>query len=241
LSSCEPPSITQPLLSVDLLISPLSVSLDRRTAYSRLQLRIQYTENYPQDIPIIELTSPSLPAPLLRNKEKETQEVAKGSLGQSQFSAIYESLYQFIQTNLFVSCWKEVKQVMTLCEGKGPLSAEEKEGLLKFRLREGNYRQPFNIRVPFLYPEEGVEIEFLPQSNFPSEIQQIYLSQAQEIARRCVAGIPSDHDTEVCLSLCHFPAQDMNRLDILLDYKLQHVQQNLTLLTSLSPQQISKI
>lgn len=170
----------------------------RRTAYSRLQLRIQYSINYPNEIPIIELTSPSLPQPLLRNKEKECQDVAKENIGKSQFQGIYELLYNFVHTNMFIPCWKEVKQVMTLCEGKGNMSANEKEGLLRFRLREGEYRQDINIRIPYLYPEEGVEIEFLSSgSNFPTDIQNMYYSQAQEIVRRCVAGFLADHVTDV--------------------------------------------
>jgi hypothetical protein len=186
---------------------------------------LQYSANYPNEIPIIELTSPSLPPPLLRNKEKEVQELAKEHLGSSQFHVIYESLYQFIHTNLFVSCWKEVKQVMTLCEGKGNLSANEKEGLLKFRLREGNYRQPFNIRVPYQYPEEGVEIEFLPNSNFPVDIQNMYFSQAQELCRRCVAGIPPDQFGEVSSDSSSNFIISFCRLDIMNDYKLLHEQQ----------------
>lgn len=86
---------------------------------------------------------------------------------------------------------------MTLCEGKGNISANEKEGLLRFRLREGEYKQDINIHIPYLYPEEGVEIEFLPGSNFPSDIQTIYLSQAQEISRRCVAGFLPDYVNDV--------------------------------------------
>jgi hypothetical protein len=128
---------------------------------------------------------------------------------------------------------------MGLCEGKGVLSADDKAGLLKFRLREGNYRQSFNIQVPFFYPEEGVEIEFLSSSNFPSEIQQIYLSQAQEISRRCVAGIPPDQEAEVnhsrsvsaltlSLPLSYLtPSTSARRLAIPHVCRLQHVQSNL--------------
>jgi hypothetical protein len=132
---------------------------------------------------------------------------------------------------------------MGLCEGKGVLSADDKAGLLKFRLREGNYRQSFNIQVPFFYPEEGVEIEFLSSSNFPSEIQQIYLSQAQEISRRCVAGIPPDQEAEVnhsrsvsaltsslplSLPLSDLtPSTSARRLAIPHVCRLQHVQSNL--------------
>lgn len=69
----------------------------------------QYTEKYPQEPPIIELTSPSLPAPLLRLKEKECHEKAKEFLGKSQIKIIYEIIYNFIQINLFIPCWREMK------------------------------------------------------------------------------------------------------------------------------------
>ena len=171
--------------------------MTRRTAYSRIQFRLQYPRDYPNEISIIELSSPSLPPPLLRNKEKECREIIKENLGKSQFSLIYEFLYNFVHSNLFIPCWKEVKQVMTLCEGKGTITAVDKEGLLRFKLREGEFYQDINVSIPFLYPEEGIQIEFLSHSNFPLDIQNIYISQAQEICRRCVAGFYADHVTEV--------------------------------------------
>ena len=42
-----------------------------RTAYARVQLRVLYSSEYPSDLPIVELSSPSLPMPLLRNKEQQ--------------------------------------------------------------------------------------------------------------------------------------------------------------------------
>lgn len=83
-----------------------------RTAYSRVQLRIQYTTQYPSEIPIIELSSSTLPMPLLRNKEKECADKARDLLCKPQVRAIYEHIYKFIQTNMFIPCWKEIKQVM---------------------------------------------------------------------------------------------------------------------------------
>jgi hypothetical protein len=81
-----------------------------RTVYAKIQLRIQYTENYPNSPPIVELSS-TLPTPLLRSKEKECIEKAKEHLGQPQVSYIFDIMNDFIQNNLFVPCWKEMKQV----------------------------------------------------------------------------------------------------------------------------------
>ena len=137
-----------------------------RTPYARVQLRVQYTPSYPAEPPIVELSSPTLPPPLLRTKEKECIELAKKHLGEPQVRFIYEHIYQFIQTNLFIPCWKEMKRVVTLCEGRAQLGADEKTGVLHMRLVDGEYRQAIKLTVPPMYPEEGVQIEFTT-STFP--------------------------------------------------------------------------
>jgi ubiquitin-protein ligase len=167
-----------------------------RTAYARVQLRIQYMPRYPAEAPLVEITSSSLPQPLLRTKEKACMDLAKESLGKPQVQAIYTHLHQFIQTNLFVPCWKEVKQVMTLCEGKGSLAADEKEGILTMKLTQGAYKQNIKLKIPHMYPEEGVEIEFAA-SNFHPDMQYMFKSQADEIVRRCIAGFSPDQAAAV--------------------------------------------
>jgi hypothetical protein len=149
-----------------------------RTPYSRVQLRVQYLPNYPDEVPLIELTSPTLPTPLLRLKEKECMEKARVDIGKPQVRAIYEHIYQFIQTNMFIPCWKEMKQVAALCEGRGQLGADEKEGILQLRLTEGAYRQTVKLKVPPMYPEEGVQVEFTT-SNFPAAMQYMFRSQTE--------------------------------------------------------------
>lgn len=99
-------------------------------------------------------------------------ELAKKRLGSPQFHCIYEHIYTFVQTNLFLSCWKEVKQVAALCEGHGQIGLKETEGILQFRLRgEEGYFQNFNITVPYMYPEEPLVIDFL-KSQFPDDMQR---------------------------------------------------------------------
>ena len=82
---------------------------------------LQFLDKYPNEAPLVELSSPSLPPQLLRNKEKECIDKAKEHIGQPQVRFIYEIMYKFIQSNLFVPCWREIKQVAALCEGKGIL------------------------------------------------------------------------------------------------------------------------
>lgn len=56
-----------------------------RTPYARVQLRVMYLPTYPDEVPVVELTSPTLPFPLLRSKEKECQEQGESSLGRLRF------------------------------------------------------------------------------------------------------------------------------------------------------------
>eukprot|EP01036_Dinobryon_divergens_P025885 gene25885-34477_t len=180
--SCLPPAgiITLTTEYVTLLII--------RTAYSRMQLRVLYGEKYPQDPPIIEISSPTLPMPLLRSKEKEcTEKVREQAIGKPQLQFIYEQLNFFLFNNLFVPCWREIKQVLPLCEGKASMSADEKDGTIRMKMTSAGYYQVIKLKVPYLYPEEGVQIEF-GASSFPSDIQHMFCAQASEIVRRCVAG-----------------------------------------------------
>jgi len=147
---------------------------------------------YPAEAPIVELSSPTLPMPLLRNKEKECMDKGREVLGKPQAENIYFHIYNFMHSNLFIPCWKEMKQVATLCESKKvQLGADEKTGVLQMRIQTGKYRQIIKLTVPYNYPEDGVEIEFLT-SNFPPEIQHVFKAQSEEIVRRCVSGVPPE-------------------------------------------------
>jgi len=158
-----------------------------RTQYARVHFRVCYTADYPYELPTLELSSPTLPLPLLQNKEKECLENARPLLGKSLMRALYEPIYKFIHTNMFIPCWKEMKQISTLCEGKGKIGADEKEGVVMLKLSCCQYKHTVKLKVPFNYPEDGVKVEFL-NSNFPEDMQYMFQSQVDEIVRRCAAG-----------------------------------------------------
>ena len=153
----------------------------------------------------MELSSASLPAPLLRNKERECTELAKKELanGRAQATVIYNHIYEFIHSNMFVPCWKELKQLLSLCEGKGQVKAYEKEGTIHMRVGVDSYKLNIILKVPPYYPEDGVVVEF-GRSTFPEDILYVYKSQADEIVRRCVAGFSPEQ--AVCVSVVMKPA-----------------------------------
>ena len=116
----------------------------------------------------------SLPMPLLRSKEKEcTEKVREQAIGKPQLQFIYEQLNSFLFNNLFVPCWREIKQVLPLCEGKASMSADEKDGTIRMKMSSAGYYQVIKLKVPYLYPEEGVQIGIhnyllLSKSSFPA-------------------------------------------------------------------------
>jgi len=167
-----------------------------RTQYSRVQFHVGYTEAYPFELPTLELSSPTLPIPLLQNKQKECLENARPLLGQSMMKALYEPIHKFIHTNMFIPCWKEMKQISTLCENKGKIGADEKEGVVLLKLNCCKYKHTVKLKVPYNYPEDGVKVEF-SNSNFPEDIQYMFQSQVDEIVRRCAAGATVEQAMQV--------------------------------------------
>ena len=144
-----------------------------RTAYARVKLVILYDESYPLTPVKVELSSGTLPAPLLRNKEAECMAAAKECIGKpqegvensnGQVAVVYNLIYDFIQENLFVPCWREIKRVLTLFEegaekkGDNKIAADEKKGTLTVRLKCQGYFQSFKLTVDEMYPEVGIKV-----------------------------------------------------------------------------------
>lgn len=184
---CLPPAAIQTLTAECLTVIII------RTPYARIQLRVLYGSNYPNEPPIVELASPTLPMPLLRNKERECVDkcTEPGNIGKAQFQVIYDYLHSFIHSNMFVPCWKEMKQIASLVEGKGQIGIDEKEGVIQLRLKCNQYQQNIKLKVPYNYPVEGVVIEFL-KSNFPQDIQIMFKGQVDELVRKFEAGFTAE-------------------------------------------------
>jgi len=174
-----------------------------RTAYSRVQMRVIYPqENYPSQVPIVELSSPTLPVPLLRNKEKEMIELAKVQAAQNkpQVEVMFNYLFDFIHGNLFVPCWKEIKLIKNKCDTAGyKIGADDKKGMIQLRLNNGAYHQSIVLIIPPMYPEVGVEIQFTA-SNLSTNIQEVFKHQIEDVVRRCVAGFKGSDAIEATLN-----------------------------------------
>jgi len=105
----------------------------RRTAYAKVQARLQFPDDYPTTSasPIVELTSASLPQPFLRKLTKSAEEAARvcpvtadtddsrsssggGAGGKGKAVAALKVVVDVVNKNKFVPCWKELRQSANL-------------------------------------------------------------------------------------------------------------------------------
>ena len=138
-----------------------------RTPYSRVTLAMIYPEDYPLAPLIVQLSSPTLPKPLLKKKEQEcmikaSEFIKEGNEeSRGQVRIVHNAVQDFIQDNVFVPCWRELKQIMTLYEranSANKIVADEKTGCINIKLISRGYFQIVKIQVPDMYPEEGIEV-----------------------------------------------------------------------------------
>lgn len=104
----------------------------RRTAYAKVQARLQFPEDYPttSTSPIVELTSTSLPQPFLRKLTKSAEEAARNvpttatetggtssggeTGGKGKAVAALKVVVNAVNKNKFLPCWKELRKAATL-------------------------------------------------------------------------------------------------------------------------------
>ena len=156
-------------------------------------------------------------APGLKRKlEKELGELAKEQKGSTfhQVDAVLKRLTEFIDTNLFVPCWKELRQVVELINNsKGndtgsknsqqpdTVRLNETKGLIRlaFQPRNGKYQYKCSITIDPAYPTTSELVDYgkpcrlqMESTNFPAPMEKLITTQAQELVRRLQDGMSED-------------------------------------------------
>ncbi len=109
----------------------------RRTAYAKVQARLQFPDDYPtaSASPIVELTSSSLPQPFLRKLTMSAEEAARacpvaagtddsrggsggGAGGKGKAVAALRVVIDVVNKNKFLPCWKELRQSANLVKSR---------------------------------------------------------------------------------------------------------------------------
>ena len=173
-----------------------------RTAYTTVRATLTFPEGYPNTHPLIVAIQASevVPPDLKKKLEKDLGKVAaETKQGESQVCAVFKSLQQFIDTNRFVPCWKELKQCVDLV-GKsdgGKLAMNESTGKINITLQNQKYHYKFSIVIDEGYPSTSEHINYgkpcllkMISTNFPPKIEKMLTSQAVELIKRLQDGMP---------------------------------------------------
>lgn len=172
-----------------------------RTAFTTVRATLTFPEGYPNTHPLIVAIQASdvVPPGLKKKLEKDLGKAASESnQGESQVCAVLGRLKQFIDTNRFVPCWKELKQCVDLV-GKsdgGKLAMNETSGKIVITLQSQKYHYKFSIVIDESYPSTSEHINYgkpcalkMTSTNFPPKIEKLLTSQAMELIRRLQDGM----------------------------------------------------
>ena len=125
-----------------------------------------------------------------------------------QITLVFNKLIQFVDLNKFLPCWRELKQSVNLLRndnnnndgGNGStISMIESKGKIKLKLVKGQYYYRCNILIDDAYPTTSTHENWgkpctlsLESTNFPSKIEKMLTSQAEELVRRLQDGMSQD-------------------------------------------------
>eukprot|EP00956_Cyclotella_meneghiniana_P010268 scaffold14174_cov46-Cyclotella_meneghiniana.AAC.4 len=183
-----------------------------RTPYTRIKFTLTFPDGYPSHPLIVNIDQDAVIPPGLKKKlEKEISAVVKQKADHSQYDqvrAVYERITSFIDTNMFVPCWRELKKCVDLVQSfntdtvktanqkPSTISLMESKGKILLNLHNESYYYNCCIIVDPSYPDFSGDgkscLLQVKSTNFPSVIETMLTSQAQEIVRRMQEGLTQE-------------------------------------------------
>lgn len=171
-----------------------------RTPTAAVKGTLTLPDGYPTRPLIVAVQASDVVPPGLKRKlEKDLGKVAAASAGEGHLCAVLRSLVDFIDTNRFVPCWRELKQSVehVASEGGKVLVLSEAKGKLRVMLQSGSYFYKCSIAVDAGYPSTMTHEDWgkvcvlrMEETNFPPKIEQLITLQGRDLVRRMQDGIP---------------------------------------------------
>lgn len=177
-----------------------------RTPYTRIKMTLTFPDGYPPHPLVVNIDQDALvPQGLKKKLEKELNGLANERAKLTQYDqvrAVWERLTTFVDTNMFVPCWKELKKCVDLVQSsntkatakgkQSTMSIIETKGKIQLSLHNEAYYYKCSILIDPAYPDfsSGKSCNLQIQStNFPPTIETMLTAQAQEIVRRMQEGL----------------------------------------------------
>lgn len=190
----------------------LTVSCARSaTARVKVKATLTFPDDYnstTQPAIIVTVEGTNVPPGLKRKLEKELGAQASSSQNKQhtfhQIHAILSKLSDFLQTNHFVPCWKELRQVVDLVNNSrskdDKITMNETTGLVRLTIKPGKYTYKCSITIDPEYPNTHNITDYgkpcrlkLESTNLPTSIEAPITKQAMDLVRRLQDGMPETY------------------------------------------------
>ncbi|XP_028397097.1 uncharacterized protein LOC114520946 [Dendronephthya gigantea] len=160
----------------------------KKTKYKQMTVHLQFSKDYPKSGILVELKSKTLSEKLLNKLVNICDQEMKKYIGQQQIVPVITFIKKFLDDNPFCICSDELNYIKNniINSDIDKYKMKTKSGIITVNINQDRFNMEFVITVPDKYPAEAVRIEETG-SNFPSYLRKVFLSQAEEIARRCVS------------------------------------------------------
>eukprot|EP00967_Tisochrysis_lutea_P007900 scaffold9424_cov27-Tisochrysis_lutea.AAC.2 len=171
------------------------------SAYKQLTLTLRALEGYPRRPLVPELSSASLPPPLLEKLTLALEKEAATHAGGTQLVEAVTALQRLLDANRLLTAWEEIRQARQLLEAEevGELKLSEKAGRVTLRAGRAGHTVDIAFVVPEAYPAQPVVPE-LKRTTFPNVVASYFVAKLTELARRLADGFepePTGRPAEV--------------------------------------------
>lgn len=187
-----------------------------RTPYVKAKVTLTFPDNYPKSRLIVSVDGlvPGLNKKLAREMEqvalKQQQQEQQSTSGDAatphQIQPVVQYFTQFLDTNRFVSCWKEVRKLVEMSKQQQQqestadstaltlLALQETQGMIRLKMTHGEYMYECKLIVNPAYPSTSTLQDPLQlstcKSNFPKQIvQDVIVKQAKDFVRLLQDGV----------------------------------------------------
>jgi hypothetical protein len=183
----------------------------QRTAHAHVKVTLTFLQDYPTQPCIVSVVHQQqqqqqqqqpyiIPKGLARKLETDLGNVAeRHQETHQQVVAIFTHLVTFVDTNLFVPCWKELRQVIDL-QRPQKVRLDETKGYMKIRLVGGEYYYSCSITVDQGYPNTLSILDYgkpcqltMDATNLPPQIERLLTIQARNLVKRMQDGMSAEH------------------------------------------------
>lgn len=169
-----------------------------RTPSAKVKATLTFPNDYPSHSLLVNIMW--VPPGLQKKLQNMLDQAAAELAPLSQMEAVAQRLVTFIDTNLLVPCWKELRKVVDLIQhdDHSTIAMNETKGLIQLRLVHDQYYYSCHITIHRLYPtttpeEWGNACRLkMKKTNFPPKIETLLTLQAKELVRRMQDGMPAD-------------------------------------------------